>query len=102
MIFPLHGSERRGLVSVEAKKRNGQLKTTMLAVDVPMPTALGGEQRVYVEGGPRNYSKSSVLDELRKPFLAAVQSEDAVDAEDEADDAADARKKEIEQVVSEH
>jgi hypothetical protein len=64
MLFPLRGTDRRGLVSVEAKKKGGQLKMSLLAVDVPMPASLGGEQRVYVEGGPRAYARGNVLDEV--------------------------------------
>jgi hypothetical protein len=91
MIFPLRGADRRGLVSLEAKKKRGALRVTLLAVDVPLPAALGGEQRVYVEGGPRTYSRGGVLDELRKPFLAALTSEEAAEAEEEAEDAAEER-----------
>jgi hypothetical protein len=94
MLFPLRGTDRRGLVSVEAKKKGGQLKMSLLAVDVPMPASLGGEQRVYVEGGPRAYARGNVLDELRKPFLAALGSQESGDAEDEAEDEAEARQKE--------
>ena len=86
MIFPLKGSERQGLVSVEAKKKAGHLKMTLLAVDVPMPAALGGEQRLFIEGGPKAYSRGGVLDELRRPFLAALTSEDAAEEEDEAEE----------------
>lgn len=86
MIFPLRGSERRGLVSVEAKKKGGRLRMTLLAVDVPMPAALGGEQRLFIEGGPRAYSRGGVLDELRRPFLAALTSEESVEAEEEAEE----------------
>lgn len=94
MLFPLRGTDRRGLVSVEAKKKGGQLKMSLLAVDVPMPASLGGEQRVYVEGGPRAYARGNVLDELRKPFLAALGSQESGEAEDEAEDEAEARQKE--------
>lgn len=89
MILPLRGTERRGLVSLEAKKKHGKLKLTLLALDVPMPVVLGGEQRIYVEGGPKVYARGGVLDELRRPFLAAVSSEEVADAEDEAEERAD-------------
>lgn len=100
MLFPLRGSERRGLVSVEAKKKGGQLRIGLLAVDVPMPASLGGEQRVYVEGGPKAYARGNVLDELRKPFLAAIGSQESGDAEDEAEDEAEAREKEVAAVTA--
>jgi len=96
MIFPLKGTERRGLVSVEAKKRHGQMRMSLLAVDVPLPQALGGEQRFYVEGGPKSYARGGVLDELRRPFLAALTSEDAAEADDEALEASEKRRARIE------
>ena len=77
MIFPLKGTERKGLVSVVAKKRRGELRLTLLAVDVPQPEALGGEQRIYIHGGPAVYARGGVLDELRRPLLAALTSEEA-------------------------
>lgn len=100
MIFPLRGTERRGLVSVEAKKRHGELKMSLLAVDVPLPQALGGEQRVYVEGGPKSYARGGVLDELRRPFLAAITSQEAAEAEDEAEEATEERRARIEATIA--
>eukprot|EP00884_Botryococcus_braunii_P014833 jgi/Botrbrau1/23350/Bobra.0051s0009.1 len=70
MIFPLTGAERRGLVSLEAKKRKGKYVYKLLAVDVP--AAGGQEQRLYVEGNERLYNRGSVVKELRDPFLNAV------------------------------
>ncbi|KAI3438198.1 hypothetical protein D9Q98_000635 [Chlorella vulgaris] len=85
MIFPLKGSERRGLVSLEAKKRHGQLRFKLLAVDVP--SVSGGEQRIFLEGGPGLYERGGVLDVLRDPFIKALSMEDVFMAEDEAEDA---------------
>jgi hypothetical protein len=101
MIFPLKGTERRGLVSVEAKKKRGAMKMTLLAVDVPMPQALGGEQRLYIVGGPSAYSRGSVLDELRRPFLAALSSEDVVEAEEEAEEEREERQAALDDEVAE-
>jgi hypothetical protein len=95
MIWPLRGAERRGLVSLEAKKRRGQLQVKLLAVDCPQPAALGGEQRIYVEGGPAVYSRGGVLDELRRPFLAALTSQEAAEAEEEAEEAAEERAEQL-------
>lgn len=39
----------------------------LLAVDVPC--AAGGEQRIYLEGGPALYERGGVLGELREPFI---------------------------------
>ena len=91
MIFPMRGSERSGLVSLEAKKKRGQLLVSLLAVDVPMPASMGGEQRVYVEGGPKAYSRGGVLDELRRTFLAALSSEEAAEVEEAEEEEAEAR-----------
>lgn len=101
MIFPLKGTERRGLVSVEAKKKGGAMKMTLLAVDVPMPQALGGEQRLYIVGGPAAYSRGSVLDELRRPFLAALSSEEAVEAEEEAEEEREERQAALNNAIAE-
>lgn len=87
MIFPLKGAERRGLVSLEAKKRHGNLQIKLLAVDVPC--AAGGEQRIYVEGGPGLYERGGVLGVLRDPFIRALSMEEAFIAEDEAEEAAE-------------
>lgn len=99
MIFPLRGTERRGLASIEAKKRRGELIFKLIAVDVPLPEALGGEQRVYVEGGPKVYARGGVLDELRRPFLAALGSEEATEAEEEREDEEIERKAKVEAVL---
>jgi hypothetical protein len=39
----------------------------LLAVDVP--SVAGGEQRIFVEGGPTLYERGGVLDVLRDPFI---------------------------------
>lgn len=45
----------------------GHLRFKLLAVDVPC--AAGGEQRIYLEGGPALYERGGVLGELREPFI---------------------------------
>ncbi|CAL8462998.1 g2532 [Coccomyxa elongata] len=87
MIFPLTGTERRGLVSLEAKKIKGRYVFKLLAVDVP--SAAGPEQRIYLEGDERMYNRGSVMRELRDPFLNALSMREAYEAEDEVDDAAE-------------
>ncbi|KAI8101238.1 hypothetical protein M9435_001346 [Picochlorum sp. BPE23] len=86
MIFPLRGSERKGLVSLEAKNRKGKVTLSLLAVDVPMPASMGGEQRIYIEGGIKAYDRGGVLNELRRPFLSALSTEDAAEEEDDAEE----------------
>ncbi|EFN54793.1 hypothetical protein CHLNCDRAFT_134758 [Chlorella variabilis] len=92
MIFPLKGSERRGLASLEAKKRHGQLRFVLLAVDVP--SVAGGEQRIFLQGGPALYDRGGVLDVLRDPFIRALSMEDVFMAEDEAEDTQEERERE--------
>ena len=84
MIFPLKGADRKGLVSLEAKKRRGKMRLSLLALDVPLPASMGGEQRIYIEGGPKAYDRGGVLNELRRPFLSALTSEEAAEEEDDA------------------
>ncbi|RMZ52029.1 hypothetical protein APUTEX25_001223, partial [Auxenochlorella protothecoides] len=88
IIFPLRGSERKGLASLEAKKRKGKYVFKLIAVDVP--TLSGPDQRLFIEGGPAIYQRGGILDELRDPFIKAIAAEDAFVREDEADDAAEA------------
>eukprot|EP00887_Chlorella_sp_A99_P007729 scaffold20.g7729.t1 len=92
MIFPLKGTERRGLVSLEAKKRHGRYSFKLLAVDVP--AYAGGEQRIFIEGGPSLYDRGGVLTVLRDPFVRALSLEEAFVQEDETDDEAAAAARE--------
>ncbi|GAB4818947.1 hypothetical protein N2152v2_005993 [Parachlorella kessleri] len=87
MIFPLKGSERRGLVSLEAKKRRGRYNFKLLAVDVP--SAVGGEQRIFLQGDEAVYSRGGVLAELRDPFTRAMSLQDAYHLEDAAEEQED-------------
>lgn len=96
MMFPLTGSERKGLVSLEAKKnRSGKLVLSLLAVDVAGERSSilgrrtaesdGPYDRIYIEGGIKQYERGNVLNELRKPFLNALKTDwqDAAEVEDE-------------------
>ena len=42
----------------------------MLAVDVP--SAAGGEQRLFLEGDETLYNRGGILNELRDPFLRVL------------------------------
>ncbi|KAK9828359.1 hypothetical protein WJX74_010700 [Apatococcus lobatus] len=86
MIFPLRGSDRRGLVSLEAKKLHGTYRFKLLAVDVP--AAAGAEQRIFLEGDQQIYARGGVMGELRDPFLRALSLKEVHEEEDEMDDAA--------------
>ena len=49
----------------------GELRFKLLAVDVPCVS--GGEQRIYLEGGPALYERGGVLSVLRDPFIRVRQ-----------------------------
>ncbi|KAG7033250.1 hypothetical protein SDJN02_07304 [Cucurbita argyrosperma subsp. argyrosperma] len=61
LIFPIRGSERKGLVSVEYDMK-------LLAVDIPM--ASGPDQRLYLIGNEEEYKiGGGLISELRDPVL---------------------------------
>ncbi|DBB16519.1 TPA: hypothetical protein ACH3X3_014785 [Trebouxia sp. C0006] len=78
MIFPLKGTDKRGL---------GKYGFKLLAVDVP--TAQGAEQRLFLDGDDKLYTRGGVMSELRDPFLRAISMQHTYEAEDEVDEAAD-------------
>ncbi|WZZ48138.1 hypothetical protein YC2023_048245 [Brassica napus] len=57
LLFPVQGSERKGLVSVEVKKKKGQYDMKLLAVDIPM--ASGPDQRLYLIGDEEGYKEDA-------------------------------------------
>ena len=87
MVFPVAGTEHRGLVSVECKKRRGRYVFKALALDVP--SAAGTERRLFLEGTPAMFNRGGVLGELRDPFLQVLSLDRAYDDEDDADDEAE-------------
>ncbi|GAQ89488.1 hypothetical protein KFL_005290030 [Klebsormidium nitens] len=91
LIFPVRGSERRGLVSVEAKKRHGKYEFKLISVDVP--TAAGAaEQRLYLVGDAAAYQKAGTLiNELRDPIIKAMSMEHQFEEEDDKEDEEEAR-----------
>lgn len=93
MIFPLTGADRRGLVSVEAKKWKGTIVFKLLTVDVRDGR---DESRVYLEGDSSVYNRGGVMRELRDPFLHALESEAQFAAEDEIDEAEEDRREDEE------
>lgn len=88
-IFPLTGAERRGLVSVEAKKWHGNIVFKLISVDVRDGQGSREESRLYIEGDSSVYNRGGVMRELRDPFLHALESEATYVQEDEADEAAE-------------
>lgn len=91
LIFPIKGSERRGLVSVEAKKKKGQYDMKLLAVDIPM--ASGPDQRLFLVGDEQEYKVGGgLISELRDPIVKAMAAEKEFDYLDEREDEEDERR----------
>ncbi|RAL52279.1 unnamed protein product [Cuscuta campestris] len=89
LIFPIRGSERKGLVSVEVKKKKGQYDMKLLAVDIPM--ASGPDQRLFLIGDEEEYRVGGgLISELRDPVVKAMAAskefEDLDEMEDEEDE----------------
>ncbi|KAL0643078.1 hypothetical protein Bca4012_041368 [Brassica carinata] len=83
------GSERKGLVSVEVKKKKGQYDMKLLAVDIPM--ASGPDQQLYLIGDEEGYKVGGgLISELRDPVvkaMAATKEFDNLDRIEEEEDA---------------
>ncbi|PIA46140.1 hypothetical protein AQUCO_01600422v1 [Aquilegia coerulea] len=88
LIFPIRGSERKGLVSVEVKKKKGQYDMKLLAIDVPMTT--GPDQRFFLIGDEEEYKVGGgLISELRDPIVKAMAAEkefEALDQKEEEED----------------
>ncbi|KAG7561088.1 hypothetical protein ISN45_Aa05g025430 [Arabidopsis thaliana x Arabidopsis arenosa] len=89
LLFPVQGSERKGLVSVEVKKKKGQYDMKLLAVDIPM--ASGPDQRLFLIGDEEEYRVGGgLISELRDPVvkaMAATKEFDNLDRIEEEEDA---------------
>ncbi|KAK7317041.1 hypothetical protein RJT34_00944 [Clitoria ternatea] len=91
LIFPIRGSEKKGLVSVEVKKKKGQYDMKLLAVDVPM--ASGPDQRLYLIGDEEEYKVGGgLISELRDPVVKAMAATKEFDDLDEVEEEADAER----------
>ncbi|OEL30260.1 hypothetical protein BAE44_0008718 [Dichanthelium oligosanthes] len=91
LIFPIKGSERKGLVSVEVKKKKGQYDMKLLAVDIPM--ASGPDQRLFLVGDEQEYKVGGgLISELRDPIVKAMAAEKEFDYLDDEEDAEDERR----------
>ncbi|XP_073282325.1 uncharacterized protein [Primulina huaijiensis] len=89
LIFPIQGSERKGLVSVEVKKKKGQYDMKLLAVDIPM--ASGPDQRLFLIGDEEEYRiGGGLISELRDPVVRAMAATKEFEDRDEMEDEEDA------------
>ncbi|KAF3782729.1 hypothetical protein EJ110_NYTH24452 [Nymphaea thermarum] len=89
LIFPISGSERKGLVSVEVKKKKGQYDMRLLAVDIPVTT--GADQRLFLVGNEEEYKiGGGLIYELRDPIIKAMAAEkefEDIDQKEEEEEA---------------
>ncbi|KAI5670350.1 hypothetical protein M9H77_10714 [Catharanthus roseus] len=91
LIFPIRGSERKGLVSVEVKNKKGQYDMKLLAVDIPMAT--GPDQRLFLIGDEEEYKVGGgLISELRDPVVKAMAASKEFDDRDELEDEEDAER----------
>ncbi|XVE86015.1 hypothetical protein DITRI_Ditri18aG0002400 [Diplodiscus trichospermus] len=91
LIFPIRGSERKGLVSVEVKKKKGEYDMKLLAVDIPM--ASGPDQRLYLLGDEEEYKVGGgLISELRDPVVKAMASTKEFDDLDQIEEEEDAER----------
>lgn len=71
LVFPVSGTRKSGVVTVEAKKKGGGYDYKLVAVDVAAPN--GDEHRVYLAGGSEAYTRGEVMGmQLREPLLSAM------------------------------
>ncbi|KAL5537758.1 hypothetical protein UlMin_044671 [Ulmus minor] len=100
LIFPIRGSERKGLVSVEVKKKKGQHDIKLLAVDIPM--ASGPDQRLFLIGDEEEYKVGGgLIAELRDPVVKAMAASKEFDDLDQIEEEEDAER-ELEEAERKH
>lgn len=100
LIFPIRGSERKGLVSVEVKNKRGQYDMKLLAVDIPMAT--GPDQRLFLIGDEEEYRiGGGLVSELRDPVVRAMAAEKEFEDRDDKEDEEDAER-ELEEAERRH
>ncbi|KAL9418786.1 hypothetical protein AB3S75_036690 [Citrus x aurantiifolia] len=91
LIFPIRGSERKGLVSVEVKKKKGQHDMKLLAIDIPMKS--GPDQRLFLIGDEEEYKVGDgLIAELRDPVVKAMAATKEFDDLDRIEDEEDAER----------
>ena len=84
IIFPISGSERKGLVSIEVKKKKGQYDFKLLAVDIP---TAGADHRVYLIGDEQEYQVGGgLISVLRDPIVKAMAAQKEFEEHDEKEE----------------
>ncbi|KAG0610564.1 hypothetical protein M758_7G075700 [Ceratodon purpureus] len=84
IIFPISGTERKGLVSIEVKKKKGQYDFKLLAVDIP---TAGAEHRVYLIGDENEYQVGGgLISVLRDPIVKAMAAQKEFEEHDEKEE----------------
>nr|GEW54451.1 extensin like [Tanacetum cinerariifolium] len=100
LIFPIRGSEMKGLVSVEVKNKKGQYDMKLLSVDLPM--AAGPDQRLFLIGDEEEYRVGGgLISELRDPVVRAMAAAKEFEARDLEEDKEDAER-ELEEAERKH
>lgn len=84
IIFPISGTERKGLVSIEVKKKKGQYDFKLLAVDIP---TAGADHRVYLVGDEQEYQVGGgLISVLRDPIVKAMAAQKEFEDHDEQEE----------------
>jgi hypothetical protein len=84
IIFPISGTERKGLVSIEVKKKKGQYDFKLLAVDIP---TAGADHRVYLVGDEQEYQVGGgLISVLRDPIVKAMAAQKEFEEHDEQEE----------------
>ncbi|KAK8492240.1 hypothetical protein V6N13_050350 [Hibiscus sabdariffa] len=90
LIFPIQGSERKGLVSVGVKKNKGEYVLKLLAVDIPM--ASRPDQRLFLIGDEEEYKVGGgLISVLRDPVVKAMAATKEFDDLDQIEEEEDAK-----------
>ncbi|KAK6929581.1 hypothetical protein RJ641_005786, partial [Dillenia turbinata] len=95
LIFPIRGSERKGLVSVEVKKKKGQYDMKLLAIDIAMTN--GPDQRIFLIGDEEEYNVGGgLISELRDPIVKAMAADKELEDLDEKEEEEEAEREILE------
>mmetsp|Transcript_39999 Transcript_39999/g.76501 ORF Transcript_39999/g.76501 Transcript_39999/m.76501 type:complete len:341 (-) Transcript_39999:177-1199(-) len=80
-VFEVMGSERVGLVAVRAKKYQGVYQLELLSIECPAER--DGSHRIFLVGSQSIYEQEGVLETLKAPLGAALDSSSYFEAKDD-------------------